>query len=253
LSGNSAQGASSAHFGQQFLLAYEPWFGMQFGRWFTGTLACLSLCQEARAEPAPHGPVLAVEGERGSLLWVDDYYGVVEGENRAASFHFDRAVRVPAQGLALRLGWKVDPKGPLGVAAALRIGYAGSFTEHVRIDTGQNEYEFPTRSRWLTVRALAEGQLWDLVTLGAGAGYGWIYRDRSVPPGGRGTQSYVVAFEMRLRLPPGFPVVGYMSLGHEMMGLNPIMAFWEGRWSIGTYSYAGLGIEFDGVGLWDFR
>ncbi len=226
---------------------------MGFGRWFMGALVCLSLSREARAERAAHGPVVALEGERGSLLWVDRYYGVVEGENSAARFAFERSVRAPAQGAALRLGWKVSPRGPLGVAAGLRVGYAGSYTEQLQIDTGQNEYDFPARSRWVTVRAFAEGQLWDLVTLGAGGGYGWIHRYRSVPSGWRGTQSYVVAFELRLRLPPGSPVVGYISLGHEMMGLSPLTAFWEGRWSIGTYSYSGVGIEFDGVGLWDFR
>jgi hypothetical protein len=204
----------------------------------------------ARAQVAPHGPVLAVEAERGSLLWTREYSASVEGDNSAATFDFDRSVRAPAQGGALRLGWKLAPHDVFAYAGAVRVGYAGSFTEPFHYDTGRNDYRFTARSRWLTTRAVGEVQVWDLLSLGAGAGYGFIDRWRSAPRGGRGTHSYVLAGELRVRLPPGSPVVGYVSVGHEMLGLSPITAFWERRWTIGTYSYAGLGVEFDGVGLW---
>lgn len=231
---------------------------IQLRRWALLTTGCAAVValmaspRVARADDLSQGFTVGVEARLTSLLWEEEFSGVVEGANSAARFDVDRSVRSIAFGGAARGGWKLAGKEGTAFVLGGVFSMVGTPDVPVRYDTGLNRYEFSARGRWYTMSLYYEVQAWKIFAANAGIGYGGILRWQKVgdePSSERATRSHVVALGLRLRVPPGAPVAGYIGLGHELMGLNPLKAFWEGRWTIATYSYLAAGVEFDSLGL----
>ena len=212
----------------------------------------LSNTRTAHAEDIAQGVTVGVEARLASVLWEDEFSGVIEGENRVARFHLDRSVRANAFGGAARVGWKAQTKQGIAFVLGGVFSLTGTPNVPVSYDTGLNEYEFSARGRWYSMLIYYEVQPWQVLALNAGLGYGGIFRWRKVGDAAGSDDvenSHVVAFGLRLRVPPGAPFAGYIGLGHEMLGFSPFKAFWESRWTIATHSYLAAGIEFDSLGL----